>query len=671
MSIIASHFSSFCEIITGFLALIIQVGYLYRKKIRLYQCVLIAVATLPALYLSLESLNSFLTCDETYIIYEPVDLAGNSLLMWGMGAFRTTDLLIGFPLVGLKVLTGFSMDILAVAAKSLHWLLAFILIIAIIDLLVLIQGGKKFTWQYYVFSLYSYLLLPVMLLANKIINYDSFALLFGAVAILFLIAGWKPGQSRYLTFSVIAGMCAAQEKLIASPILYICLFAGAMKLTLNSCNVNKYPFLRASIINSSCLIIPVLLMSAVEHLLVALINTEGQPSINSYNLFYPLHSGFWPLLRIAGIDVTALSSQAILQQIWFIPIGAAVIITLYGGVTYIITRFYIVALQTRNYLQTISVMRHWLDRVFYMLFALCFVTGIFATYTIHAYLAPYYPVVPGTYVGYSFNNSSIYFGSSSVLSHILHYIGWAYATFSNSIPTITAVIALINLVPFMHNKKPHAPGLTIAAILALLVPFIYALFQIPVCNRYLNIFIYVTIIKISTDFLQITIPHHFRTLCTIIFTVVLIAEIFPFRPLYGAFRPVWSNYPERYNSTFSEGILNPWWMGWGEEVFLSGKKIQNHLKNENPTLLGIKLYHNYLGDWLLKKNNATIIFLDSAANVSYTENDYFILNRNALSQSSSKIPSLPPPFCTITYRGFTSAWVYRGDDIARHNSILR
>jgi hypothetical protein len=61
---------------------------------------------------------------------------------------------------------------------------------------------------------------------------------------------------------------------------------------------------------------------------------------------------------------------------------------------------------------------------------------------------------------------------------------------------------------------------------------------------------------------------------------LLILEFFPFGHLYGVFRPFWSKDPTLYNHSLSKGILNPWWMGWGEEVSMAGKIIVNKLKTD-------------------------------------------------------------------------------------------
>ena len=94
------------EFFTIISALILLTGYLLIRKMPLRSIVFITFLSIPALYFSVDSMNSILTCDESYIVYEPVNLANDSLFNWNSGAFRTTDLSVGL-LCFLKKVTGF------------------------------------------------------------------------------------------------------------------------------------------------------------------------------------------------------------------------------------------------------------------------------------------------------------------------------------------------------------------------------------------------------------------------------------------------------------------------------------------------------------------------------------------------------------------------------------
>jgi hypothetical protein len=77
--------TALAEFFTIISALILQTGYLLIRKMPRRSIVLVTFLSVPALYVSVESMNSILTCDESYIVYEPVNLANDSLVNWNRG----------------------------------------------------------------------------------------------------------------------------------------------------------------------------------------------------------------------------------------------------------------------------------------------------------------------------------------------------------------------------------------------------------------------------------------------------------------------------------------------------------------------------------------------------------------------------------------------------------
>jgi hypothetical protein len=314
------------EIITVLIAIFIQFAYFILKKLPLRSLLLLTCLTAPVFYLSVNSMNSFLTCDETYIVYEPVNLAGDSLIMWQKGALRTTDLVIGVPLALLKSAGGFSLDLLAIAAKSLHWLIAFFLILIIIELIIRINNEKLLIFNYLLF-IYVIMLLPVMLMAMKIINYDSLSMISGALAILLFIYGWNINRSRYFFASIALSTLAAQEKLIAAPLMWCCLCIIPLRSALFE--KNKFPdSVKACAVLSVQITLVSLFTMIFSFSSVSLINHNHLPLVNALSIFYPVVSGFWPLLRSFGVESTELMSNPLFNGVLPIIMMAAVVICL-------------------------------------------------------------------------------------------------------------------------------------------------------------------------------------------------------------------------------------------------------------------------------------------------------------------------------------------------------
>jgi hypothetical protein len=144
--------------------------------------------------------------------------------------------------------------------------------------------------------------------------------------------------------------------------------------------------------------------------------------------------------------------------------------------------------------------------------------------------------------------------------------------------------------------------------------------------------------------------------------LLLVIEIFPFRPIYGAFRPLWSNYSDNFNKNPIIGQINTAWLGWGEEGFLLGKQIEKRLA---PQLLktgeSIHIYQVYSGVWLVPPN-----FIQSETRSDQpklTKSDYYIINRSSIVQGYSSPFKDLEPILVLSYRGYIQAWLYRGDQL--------
>jgi hypothetical protein len=301
-----------------------------------------------------------------------------------------------------------------------------------------------------------------------------------------------------------------------------------------------------------------------------------------------------------------------------------------------------------------------------MLFIILFLCAVAGTYRISAYLAPYYSINEGAYVPeFSFNNSVVHFGALSLLSHVFLSIAWANTVFYNAIPTALVLMSLVNIYLLFKKRKDYlSPLFDVIFLISIVAPVMFGLLQVPVANRYLNLFLLIAVIKIAFDFMVLTKENmRIKNAGILVAGLLLFAEVIPFGPLYGAFRPVWSNYPSSYNHSISRGVLNPWWMGWGEEVSIAGKRIVNRLKSKP---CDITIYSDYQGEWLFKNRSIKTLRLDTAGQINYSERDFFVLNRMGITQSRMKFPEKIVPFDSISYRGFVQAWVFCGSDLKKN-----
>jgi hypothetical protein len=377
-------------------------------------------------------MDGFLTCDETYVVYEPADLAEDSLKNWQLGALRTTDLLVGVPLSIVKAFTGFSLDIMAVFAKSFHWLIGFVVILLILETLMSISK-KDNSPSVYLFFFYCIMLLPVVIMSQKIINYDSLSMLAGALATLLLIRGWNENRTRWLYLSIISATFAAQEKLIAAPFLWFCLFSVPFKTILSTNDerpiVIALKSLKTAVTVMTLSILTILFTSSI----VSIVNDKGMPPVNVFNLLYPLFSGFWPVLRAIGFDLFKLLNYNLFNGYNFIVLSSVVIIILFSSVIFIIALPAALFRLKTKLSATLTRIRMYLPGINYTLFFLSLMIGISGCYLISAYLAPYYPLHHDAYKpALSFNEAFVHFGARTLQLHLLYSIGWSYTVFFNA-----------------------------------------------------------------------------------------------------------------------------------------------------------------------------------------------------------------------------------------------
>lgn len=612
-------------------------------------------------------MDGFLTCDETYVVYEPTNLAEDSLKNWHLGAFRTTDLLVGVPLSIAKAFTGFSLDIMAVFAKSLHWLIGFVVILLILETLMRISKKDKSPAIYLFFS-YCIMLLPVVIMAQKIINYDSLSMLTGALAILLLIRGWNENRTIWLYLSIVSAAFAAQEKLIAAPFLWFCLFSVPFKAILSTNDYRPIVIACKTLKPAAAAMTFSIFTMLFTFSVVSIVNNRGLPQADAFNLFYPLMSGFWPVLRAIGFDLFKIFNGMSFNGYQFIILLLVVFICLFSIVIFLIAVL-VTLFRSRTRLSTmLTQIRGNLPVINYTLFFLSLIIGISGCYLISAYFAPYYPLQQDSYKpALSFNDAFVHFGARTLPSHLLYSIGWSYAVFFNAVPTLFIIMTAVNAFSLILKKrKSSIPIFEIIYTISLLMPVLFGLFQVPVSNRYFNLFILIIILKTIYDLSQLSSERYRRGIIAFGAGCLLLIEIIPFGPLYAAFHPIWSNYSYSYNTRPSRGILNPWWMGWGEEAFIEEKRIARKLNTDNPSLDGIVFYSNYMGSCLYNKTKAVFCPIDSVSNFRYTDNDYYILNRMGIAQLNIGFPEGIEPFDKICFRGFIQAWVFRGSDLKKH-----
>lgn len=657
------------ETILLFLVVLLLLIYL-RWQFKLWRVIfsLVILSVIP-LYLSLERTSQFLTYDAVVygIIREPLYLASTDLGQWLLGAARTTTTSLGLLVAMLHpYFPGMTETQGKIILKILHWLTGFLLLLWIHHRLnrdFIAKSNKKF---FFLIFIYSSFLLPANNIALKVFNYDLLSMLLGILALLYLLAAIKDKNPGEAMLGVVMALLAAQEKLSASPIL---IFSLAVYGYLASRPASRFGY--ASLFRGILVGFTMAVATAAAcTLAVAGVRHFNTPAGFWGSMMDPFTSWAWVIMvytfGIAGIDNLRAYSLPLL--------GLSFLASYLLAVGLLVADRFFAA--HSNLLIKATRQISWANAV---LIILVLLIGIVSTYYVDVYYAPYFPIAPGNYDPpipiFADTEVDLHFDAASRWQHIVSFIGYAYAVFANATPSVYWLGLLVALIvtKLTHREQKIDLSLELLLMGALLMPLVFGFFQVRVWNRYLNIGLFlltlVVLLKMSETLTDL--PATKKVTFGIVFATVLMGEVLPFRPLYGAFRPIWSIYDD---TTPIVGKLNPSWLGWGEDIMLAGQALKNQCRlSGNNTLNGapcdsITLYWAYPGEWLNEDKEITILpyqrIYDKLAKGEpvYTAANYYLINRSNIIQEDT-FPVEAQPAFVISFRGYPQTWVYRLDQL--------
>jgi hypothetical protein len=626
----------------------------------------------PVLWLVIAGSTRFLTVDEKAMISEPVSLSTSTLKQWSNGAFRTTDIAVGPVMRLLRSAVAMSGEQSARIAKALHWFFGFCMLAVLAAVLctVFIRGEAL---PFRALFMGAALLMPTSATAFNMCNYDLFSMLLGALSLALAAAGFRRRNARILIGAMVIAAFAAQEKLIATPVLWF-----AMVLYVVFCLTRNGPYrgpkdrivasLRAITVAFGCVAAVFLFSYSI------LILLHGGTIPVEYFGRHPLKIVL-PLIAPVMLAIRGTAGPGILEiaETTFKQMPAIALWGLILSVTLLLAGLFALAMVfftgngvRRSIAALGPVLRRKLPAINYLLLVIVCGTGIASTVLVHGYWAPAHPVAAGHFIpGVSFNGATLHFGAQTAMGHYFCLFGWAYAVFCNAMPATIMALLLI-VVPLRLIKKETVPlAFELMFSVCLAAPALYALAQIPMQNRYFNLFLLLVLIYALLNAVPLlsSLKPRIARLVALVALVLMAAELYPFRPAFEMFRPIWSDFGVYRNSRPVAGAVNPVGLGGGEEVMLAGEKIKRMYTG--PERKNIRLYHNFYGAWLGDRGGISVLDMaDHTVPLSYTGRDYYIVDRLSVVQDWLAFPDAINPRFTIGARGFAQAWVFRGDDLA-------
>lgn len=666
------------------LSTIIIICFLKLLRYKNSQILILATACTIPLYISTVKLTQFLTTDENLTVHETVFLhqvpIEKAESQWGLGGFRFSFATIGvlynifskgtwqtaLAELGTQNST-ISLWYSAICIlKSLHYLVGLVLVLLIYYLLesyFISKDLKSHRSFFFVMYMYSILLLPVNIVGFKVFNYDLYSMLLFVLSMLLSFTSLKKNSWKLCSISLTIAVLALEEKLTASPILPLVMALNCY-LFIQKFKKPVYALV-AGMINLS-VYYAVVLMTFFSVMVVRNFNASFL-SLSSIN--FSLVSWGFPFIRLINNDFRQFSKYTVILVV--ITILSTTVI---GFVAYLTTRTKYLGLMDKR----IRIQKKYLLSAV----ACLLIFSLYGTYFVKAHLAPLRPVPAGIYDPHSplFNSAYIYFDASSKFEYIFKHIAWSYAVFFNALPSVFIVLLLLLVAClYITKNKDNVSLLDISMFIALLFPLLSALTKSPIANRYFNIFLVILVINILYNvykYFVTILPKNKNIAFSVLLCAGLIAEIWPFKPLYGAFRPIWSEPSNRYKNSYEVGEPDISWTGWGEEMMIVGERIWAKCKLDN-SCKDTRIFFNFAGKWNLMANGIYIplhfkyvnTFIPTSEQAGgYDENDYFIVNRSALiSKVPKNFPNDMVPYDTVNYRGYIQAWVFRGDQLNEKN----
>lgn len=658
--------------------------------------IILVILLIPALYLSIEGTTQFNDNDGYTSIKEVINLQNSGMEIWYKVGNRTSDAIIGTFLALFQKYTYIGKtqtdsNKLKMYAKSMHWLLGFLVITAIYALINQFYLSKNQTVFYFLIYFYSILLFPANVHVFKIFTYDLLSMTLGVLTIVLLLIAIKIKSSQYALVGIIISVLAAQEKVIASPTVLLA-FIVFTYVKLSQLKNEKSNVLFA-VYYSFYGIFIAFLTSLLTFLIVAIVAREGNiPNISFAQVSYPILTYMGVLVRaIQGGDYSS-ATFPIGPTLFLVGILVSIIsIALFNANTWITQKFLVFV---KDYIRLTSII---------MLLGVILV-GVMGTYGIEAFYHPQHPILKGYYFPpYPFNNLAqtiLHFNAKTLIGHYSSYISFSYAVFINAIPSIYFLILLVIFLHKQHGEKLFF-GYEMIALLMLIVPLFYVITSTPVINKYFNLFLFLVILfaglgltTVVTNYSSLT-----KSVVLLVFTLTMVTEILPFRPVYDSFRPIWSNYPDEYNKKPIIGKISPWF-SHGGEMFQLCKKIEKKITEAQiKTDKVVNIYWPGSGEWIefnkhiksdsffmskmfddlgyykidgkmvttfprLKESDFVVINEKGSFPASIDESGYYLVNRVPLTnQRGGFFIENVEPFVTVSYRGYVVGWAYRGDQI--------
>lgn len=103
---------------------------------------------------------------------------------------------------------------------------------------------------------------------------------------------------------------------------------------------------------------------------------------------------------------------------------------------------------------------------------------------------------------------------------------------------------------------------------------------------------------------------------------------------------------------------------------IAGRRLRRMARLGQLPSRSFRLFAIYRSDWLQSDPKIVTYWVSSAPYLSFTENDYYVMNRASIGINDFAFILKKKPIWTLEYRGVPQAWLYRGSDLKAGDESL-
>lgn len=649
------------ETVTLLLALVILLGYLFAFH-RDWRVLLLAPVFALALMLSLERASQFLTTDETFTLIDTIYTVPLSPeieeTQWFKAKFRTSTVILApLAMVRHRFFNNIEILTLQFVFKCLHWFLGFLVLIPIHNVVTRYFLDRRAWLSFSTVFFTTALLLPTNDLALKLFNGDLLSMMLGILGLLLLAVAYREANPTMGLAAVIVAYFAAQDKLIASPVLLLAI--GIYTVVVAKNHQRRW----LGLLKGVGLAFGVTLLIGFAEAFMLGIMRDGQ-NLTDYLLTSPepFASWVWVVFNSFRGQTTSGNLALGVQRI--------AVVTAISAAAVLVGAVLLLWLERSPWAKLTPTVARWMQITSLVLIPLILLAAIVVTFGFTRALSAErsLAVLLDGYVSPTEFNGRLWFPYvPNLLTYLLSFTGYAYAQmYVNALPTVVWLTAGVIVVALVQQwNADHKPNfiVEVGLLAMLLVPLALALAQVQAIDRrYGNLFLFLLVLILIVKALNLVqVKPRLMHAFSVLFIVGLFAEVWAFRPMLGAFRPVWLNFGPERSSLITLWHADPVWIGYGEEAMLIGEALEADCEQRGAA--PCTMWILFVGDWLT--SDSDLIQRRSRSDLdtwTYTSSDYYIYNRHAALDGWT-IPDVEPVMI-IEQRGYVQANIYRGDHLA-------